>query len=62
VVLGNRATQQHLGLRREAKRHAAFVRAAFSHQSKISRLPENGVAAALCHRSPKPRGSFTPDF
>jgi hypothetical protein len=50
-----------LGLRREAKRHAAFVRAASSYQSKISRPPESGVAAALCHRSPKPRGSFMPD-
>jgi hypothetical protein len=53
--------RQRLGLRREAKRHAAFVRAAISYQSKISRPPESGVAAALCHRSPKPRGSFMPD-
>jgi hypothetical protein len=58
---GFRRGRQHLGLRREAKRHAAFVRAAISYQSKISCPPESGVAAALCHRSPKPRGSFMPD-
>jgi hypothetical protein len=51
---------ERLGVRREAKRHAAFMRATRLEPSKTSRPPESGVAAALCHRSPKPRGSFKP--
>ena len=42
-----------LGLRREAKRHAAFVRTKTFISSFGPRAGESGVAAALCHRSPR---------
>jgi hypothetical protein len=48
-----RSRWQHLGLRREAKRHAAFERAMAFHNSCISRACESAVAATLCRRSPK---------
>ena len=41
------------GLRREARRHAAFVRANALIGSLKRRAGESGVAAALCHRIPK---------
>jgi len=41
------------GLRREAKRHAAFVRTKVLLSSITHPARESGVAAALCHRSPK---------
>jgi putative pyruvate formate lyase activating enzyme len=45
----------NFGLRREAQRHAAFARTEISPDPKIPRPPESGVAASLCHRSPKSR-------
>jgi len=42
-----------LGLRREAKRHAAFVRTKAVIGSFGPRAGESGVAAALRHRSPR---------
>jgi hypothetical protein len=42
-----------LGLRREAQRHAAFVRAGRVEFVGNPRPCDSGVAAALCHRSPR---------
>jgi len=42
-----------LGMRREAQRHAAFVLARNSQFNRNFPAPESGVAASLCHRSPK---------
>jgi hypothetical protein len=58
---GGEKLAKRLGVRREAKRHAAFVRATSLESSEIFRPPESGVAAALCHRSPKPLGRFKPN-
>ena len=41
------------GLRREAKRHAAFARPTRVKLNNASPPLESGVAAALCHRTPK---------
>ncbi len=41
------------GLRREAKRHAAFARTNVARTNLDGLALESGVAAALCHRSPK---------
>jgi len=41
------------GLRREAKRHAAFARSSVARTHGDGLAPESGVAAVLCHRSPK---------
>jgi putative pyruvate formate lyase activating enzyme len=49
---------ENLGLRREAQRHAAFVRAKGFASLKISRPPESGVAAVFCHRSPRSRAAL----
>jgi putative pyruvate formate lyase activating enzyme len=43
------------GLRREAQRHAAFVRTDNLPDAGTFRPPESGVAAPPCHRSPKSR-------
>jgi hypothetical protein len=44
------AATTSFGLRREAKRHAAFTWA----RAQLEPVtPKSGVAAALCHRSPK---------
>ena len=48
----------NLGLRREAQRHAAFVRAKGFASLNNSRPPEDGGAAALRHRSPKSRSAI----
>ena len=50
---------RELGVRREAKRHAAFVHGCNSHvvqkhgrtQSAFRAQSEGGVAATLCHRT-----------
>jgi len=44
---------QIFGLRREAKRHAAFARASVARTNSDDHALESGVAAALCHRNPK---------
>jgi hypothetical protein len=44
---------KRLGLRREAKRHAALVRAKAILDLFALRALESAVAAALCRRSPK---------
>ena len=44
-----------LGLRREAQRHAAVARTEIALGSQDFLPPESGVAAALCHRSPRRR-------
>jgi hypothetical protein len=46
---------ERLGLRREAERHAAFVRAKNLIRPVELRAGESAVAAALCRRSPKIR-------
>ena len=46
-MTGNLAAKKLFGLRREAKRHAALAGA--------DEVSKSGVAAALCHRSPKSR-------
>ena len=48
----------NLGLRREAQRHAALIQTKHSSSSKDSCPPKSGVAAALCHRSPRSRAAL----
>ena len=48
-----RVCAKRLGLRREAKRHAAFERTTIVGSSLASGARESAVAAALCRRTPK---------
>jgi hypothetical protein len=48
-----RSARTRLGLRREAKRHAAFARTKIFRYLFVARPPKSAVAAALCRRSPK---------
>ena len=53
AVCGSMANLKCHGLRREAQRHAAFAGATRMEFHPAPRPPESGIAAPLCHRSPR---------